>query len=182
LPAVISRLSLSRRTLVVAVLAGSVFALSSGISVNAQKLPKDLGAYIAEADIICAKTNVALVNAAQKIETEKARSTRGGRLRKVNIAKPDSVATFATETAVPALSKLSTDLRAIPSPKGDEKTITNILDELDKGIAALKKDPRGATFNDPLKTSMKAFAAVRFGEVRFTACGVHAARDTTPKK
>jgi hypothetical protein len=182
LSAVISRLSLPRRTLLVAALAGSFFAASSRTPVHAQKLPKDLGAYIAEADTVCAKTNVSLVDAAKKVETEKARSTRGGRLRKVNIAKPDSVATFATETAVPALTKLSADLRAIPSPKGDEKTITNILDELDKGIAALKKDPRGATFNDPLKTSMKAFAAVRFGEVRFTACGVHVTRETAPKK
>lgn len=161
---------------------GSALLASSTLGANAQKLPKDLGAYIAEADVVCAKTNVALVGAAKKVETEKARSTRGGRLRKVNIAKPDSVATFATEIGVPALTKLSSDLRAIPSPKGDEKTITNILDELDKGIAALKKDPRGATFNDPLKTSMKAFAAVRFGEARFTACGVHVPRDISAKK
>ncbi len=145
-------------------------------------MPKDLGAYIAEADAVCAKTNVALIAEAVKIETEKARSTRGGRSRRVKIAKPDDVVVFATNIAVPALTKLSADLRSIPSPSGEEKAIDSILSEFDKGIAALKKDPRGATFNDPLKASAKAFAAIRFGEVRFSACGVHAARDVTPKK
>ena len=179
---VIHRLSFHLRVAAALLCAGPALLVLSEVPAQAQKMPKDLGVYIAEADTVCAKTNVALIAEAVKIETVKARSTRGGRSRRVKIAKPDDVVAFANNLAIPALTKLSADLRAIPIPSGNEKSIDGILAEFDKGIAALKKDPRGATFNDPLKVSAKAFSAIRFGEVRFTACGVHAAREATPKK
>lgn len=151
--------------------------------VAAQKLPKDLGEYIAEADKLCAASNVKLLAAAKKIETESARSTRGGRLKKVDIALPEGVAKFTAQVAVPQLEKLSASLRDIPSPRGDEKTITTLLDQFDAGIAAVKKDPKSAIFSDPLKASSKAFKAIRFGEnAKFSACGIHIDRDEDKKK
>ena len=168
-----------RVTAVVAitVLAFGVFARPA----DAQKLPKDLGAYIGEADKLCAATNVKLLQAATKIETENARSTRQGRLKKVKIAKPKQVASFVAAVALPALTELSGKLRALPSPKGDEKTIASLLDGFDAGISALKKDPGSAVSNDPLKPSAKEFAAIRFGDVKFSACGMRISRDQ-PKK
>lgn len=151
------------------------------VPAGAQKLPKDLGAYIAEADKLCAATNVKLLKAAQVIETEKARSTRRGRLKKVKIAKPKQVSVFVTDVALPALTELSNQLRAIPSPRGDEKTVESLMNGFDSGLAALKKNPLAAVRSDPLKPSAKEFAAVRFGEVKFTACGIHISRDQ-PKK
>lgn len=148
---------------------------------GAQKLPQNMGAYIAEADKLCAATNVKLLGAAQKIETEKARSTRSGRLKKVNIAKPEQVSMFVTGVALPALTELSSQLRAIPSARGDEKTVAALMDGFDAGLAALRKDPLASVRSDPLKPSAKEFAAVRFGDIKFTACGIHISRDQ-PKK
>ncbi len=176
------RFRLSRRTPVavaLACLAAGVIALP----VAAQKLPKDLGEYIAEADKLCAVSNVKLLTESKKIETEKARSTRGGRLKKVDIALPEAVAKFTDAIAVPELEKLSASLRDIPSPRGDEKTISTLLDQFDAGIAAVKKDPKSVIFSDPLKASSKAFKAVRFGEnTKFSACGIHIARVEDKKK
>ena len=179
----IDRSSLVRpRRRVAVVIAITVFAVGVGTRpANAEKLPKDLGAYIGEADKLCAATNVKLLQAAAKIETENARSTRRGRLKKVKIAKPKQVASFVAESALPALTELSGKLRALPSPKGDEKTIASLLDGFDAGLSALRKNPGSAVSNDPLKLSAKEFAAVRFGDVKFSACGVHIARDQ-PKK
>lgn len=162
----------------------AITVLAAGVATlpaSAQKLPKDLGAYIGEADKLCAATNVKLLQAATKIETENARSTRRGRLKKVKIAKPKQVASFVTVVALPALTELSAKLRALPSPKGDEKAIASLLDGFDAGLVALKKDPGSAVSNDPLKPSAKAFAATRFGDVKFSACGIHISRDQ-PKK
>lgn len=160
--------------------------LLGGVTVgpaSAQKLPKDLGEYIAEADKFCASTNVKLLAESKKIETEKARSTRGGRLKKVDIAMPEAVAKFTTTIAVPELVKLSTNLRSIPSPRGNEKEIDTLLDQFDAGIAMIKKDPTSVIFTDPLKASSKAFKAVRFGEdVKFSACGIHIKRDEDATK
>ncbi len=151
--------------------------------VSAQKLPKDLGEYIAEADKLCAASNVKLLTEAKKIETEKARSTRRGRLKKVNIAPVDAVEKFTATIAVPELEKLSASLREIPSPRGEEKTITTLLDQFDAGIAVVKRNPRSASFSDPLKDSSKAFKAIRFGEtVKFSACGIHIDRAVDTKK
>ncbi len=173
---------LSRRFLLPIACAGTL-AVSLAAPVAAQRLPKDLGEYIAEADKLCAASNVKLLNEAKKIETEKARSTRGGRLKKVDIAMPDAVAAFTSEVAVPELTRLSASLRAIPSPRGDEKTLDTLLDQFDAGIATLKKDPKSAIFRDPLKESSKAFKAVRFGDnVKFTACGIHIDRAEDKKK
>ncbi len=155
----------------------------TALPASAQKLPKDLGEYIAEADKLCAVSNVKLLNEAKKIETEKARSTRRGRLKKVNIAPVDAVENFTATIAVPELEKLSAGLRDIPSPRGEEKTVTTLLDQFDAGIAAVKKDPRSAIFSDPLKESSKAFKAIRFGEtVKFSACGIHIDRAVDTKK
>ena len=176
------RFRLSRRTPVavaLACLAAGVIALP----VAAQKLPKDLGEYIAEADKLCAVSNVKLLTESKKIETEKARSTRRGRLKKVNIALPAAVEEFTATIAVPELEKLSASLRNIPSPRGEEKNITALLDRFDAGIAVVKKDPKSAIFSDPLKESSKAFKAVRFNEtVKFSACGVHIDRAVDTKK
>ncbi len=162
-------------------LAAIVLVGVSGQPASAQKLPKDLGAYIADADKLCAETNIKLLEAAKKIETAKARSTKGGRLKKVNIAKPKQVSSFISEVALPALTELGAQLRDIPSPKGQETQIATLIGGFEKGLADLQKDPDGAVFDDPLKASSKAFGAVRFGEVKFTACGVHINRDV-PKK
>lgn len=162
--------------------AGMGVALNAGL-VSAQRLPKDLGEYIAEADKLCAASNVKLLAEAKKIETEKARSTRGGRLKKVDIAMPDAVTSFTAEVAVPELTRLSASLRAIPSPRGDEKMIDTLLDQFDAGITTLKKDPKAAIFKDPLKDSSKAFKAVRFGDnTKFSACGIHIDRAEDKKK
>lgn len=165
-------------------LAGGVGLATIAGPVAAQRLPKDLGEYIAEADKLCAASNVKLLAESKKIETEKARSTRGGRLKKVDIAMPDAVSAFTAGVAVPELTRLSASLRAIPSSRGDEKTIDALLDQFDAGIAVLKKDPKTAIFKDPLKESSKAFKAIRFGEnnVRFTACGTHIDRAEDKKK
>ncbi len=176
------RFRLSRRfpvAIAFACLGASVIAMP----VSAQKLPKDLGEYIAEADKLCAASNVKLLAEARKIETEKAISTRGGRLKKVDIALPDAVVKFTAGVAVPELQKLSALLREIPSPRGDEKAIDTLLDQFDAGIAAVKKDPKSAIFSDPLKASSKAFKAVKFGEnTKFSACGIHINRDEDTKK
>ena len=151
--------------------------------VSAQTLPKNLGEYIAQADKLCAASNIKLLAESKKIETEKARSTRGGRLKKVDIALPDAVTKFTITIAVPELEKLSARLRDIPSPRGEEKTIDTLLSQFDAGIAAVKKDPKSAAFSDPLKESSKAFKAIRFGEtVKFSACGIHIDRAVDAKK
>ncbi len=176
------RFRLSRRIPVALGLAFVAVGAAS-VPVSAQKLPKDLGEYIAEADKLCAASNVKLLDESKKIETEKARSTRGGRLKKVDIALPDAVAKYTATIAVPELEKLSASLRDIPSPRGDEKTIDTLLDQFDAGIAAVKKDPKSAIFSDPLKASSKAFKAVRFGEnAKFSACGIHIDRVEDKKK
>lgn len=153
------------------------------VPVSAQKLPKDLGEYIAEADKLCAASNLKLLAESKKIETQKARSTRRGRLKKVNIAMPAAVEKFTATIAVPELEKLSASLRDIPSPRGEEKTIDTLLSQFDAGIAVVKKNPRSAIFSDPLKESSKAFKAIRFGEtVKFSACGIHIDRAVETKK
>ena len=84
---------------------------------------------------------------------------------------------------MPELEKLSAGLRDIPSPRGEEKTVTTLLNQFDAGIAAVEKDPRSAIFSDPLKESSKAFKAIRFGEtVKFSACGIHIDRAVDTKK
>ena len=172
----------SRRALVALALT-SVTASVVAVPVYAQKLPKNLGEYIAEADKLCAASNVKLLAESRKIETESARSTRGGRLKKVDIALPDAVSKFAVAVAVPELEKLSASLRDIPSPRDEEKTIDTLLDQFDAGIAAVKKDPKSAIFSDQLKASSKAFKAMRFGEnTKFSACGIHIDRDEDKKK
>ena len=153
------------------------------VPVYAQKLPKNLGEYITEADKLCAASNVKLLAESKKIETENARSTRGGRLKKVTVALPDAVTKFTADVAVPELEKLSSSLRDIPSPRDEEKTVDTLLDQFDAGIAAIKKDPKSAIFSDPLKASSKAFKAIRFGEnTKFSACGVHIDRVEDKKK
>ena len=172
----------SRRALVALALA-CVTASVVAVPVYAQKLPKNLGEYIAEADKLCAASNVKLLAESRKIETESARSTRGGRLKKVDIALPYAVSKFALAVAVPELEKLSASLRDIPSPRDEEKTIDTLLDQFDAGIAAVKKDPKSAIFSDQLKASSKAFKAMRFGEnTKFSACGIHIDRDEDKKK
>ena len=176
------RFRLSRRASVALALACVSASAVSGPA-SAQKLPKDLGEYIAEADKLCAASNVKLLAESTKIETEKARSTRSGRLKKVDIALPAAVEKFTAKIAVPELEKLSASLRDIPSPRGEEKTINTLLSQFDAGIAVIKKDPKSAIFSDPLKASSKAFKAIRFGEtVKFSACGVHIDRSTDSKK
>ena len=176
------RFRLSRRTPVALALACVAVSVSA-MPAYAQKLPKNLGEYIAEADKVCAASNVKLLAESKKIETERARSTRGGRLKKVDIALPDAVLRFTVAIAVPELEKLSARLRDIPSPRDEEKTIDTLLDQFDAGIAAVKKDPKSAIFSDPLKASSKAFKAIRFGEnAKFSACGIHIDRDEDKKK
>ena len=176
------RFRLSRRASVALALA-CVSASAVSVPASAQKLPKDLGEYIAEADKLCAASNVKLLAESKKIETEKARSTRSGRLKKVDIALPAAVEKFTATIAVPELEKLSASLRDIPSPRGAETTIDTLLSQFDAGIAVIKKDPKSAIFSDPLKASSKAFKAIRFGEtVKFSACGVHIDRSADSKK
>ena len=176
------RFRLSRRASVALALA-CLSASAVSVPASAQKLPKDLGEYIAEADKLCAASNVKLLAASKRIETEKALSTRSGRLKKVDVALPGAVEKFTATIAVPELEKLSASLRDIPSPRGAETTIDTLLSQFDAGIAVVKRDPKSAVFSDPLKASSKAFRAIRFGEtVKFSACGVHIDRSADSKK
>jgi hypothetical protein len=133
---------------------------------SAQKVVKDLAAYIKQADALCGASNATLASAAKLVETAVARSTVGGRIRSVKIAVPAGAEKYITATAVPALTKLSKDLRAISVPDGQGAVIGDLLTSFDKGLATLKAKPRESVFNDPMKTSAKAFV-----EAGFEACG-----------
>lgn len=157
------------------------FVLSLGIGAaqpaEAQKITKTLADYIAAADPVCAETNVALSEASKKIETEHARSTKGGRIKKVLVAKPASVANYVAETAVPALEKLGSDLRAIPVPADQSKLVLSLLDSFEAEVAVLKKNPKSAIYTNPMKESSKAFVAAGF-----KACGSHIDRAAATAK
>jgi len=129
--------SMSARNRSVAVLAAACLGLSAvacGGGGGGKTLSK--ADYLAQAKVVCQKGNRQLKSASDDVM---AKVPPGSKLTDAQITD------FVRNTVIPTIRDQVKQLRAIPPPKGEKAHVQEIYDELEKGLAALDKDPKKLT-------------------------------------
>jgi hypothetical protein len=147
------------------------------VTTDADALVPSKRDYIVSADTICSRSQDGLKNEAElqlKIDARDFRVTQAGEIvfKPGRRPAPAAIESFGTDTAIPALRRQITDLRALTPPTGDDAQLATIYDSADAAIDRLAADP--ALFNDQGAVARELGEARRLGRrYGFFNCGVY---------
>lgn len=111
--------------------------------------------FIKQADAICDAGRNRLRDKVEGYESRK----QGGSTATRKVATPSDVARFVRDVAADEISSQITALAALKPPTGDAAEFKKILAAARTALAAVRKNPQNAAFDNPFAAVGKSFAA-----------------------